>query len=342
MSYKTFANDFKKGIAGSFLFFHGAEDYLMTWAVDTVKDRYVEKENRSYDIVELEGDSCDAGDIISAARSYSMFSERRVVIVRNYSSVIKKGSKNDAKSDDELISLAGEANDSSIVIFLVESRFSDSITAFGKKLMKACSAYEFSRLEKAELAAFISKRIHAAGKNIGRRELQYLMDVSGYFYKDSDYSLYDLNRDLIKITQACEVEIVDAELIEELIVGADDKFVFNLIDALMAGNNRRALELAASIMEAEDNAMMILSLVTKQFELMYDALELADEGYTISAMAKEIGVNEYRFKKAWQAAKGVSRERIKRILIHLYNTDRDIKTGRIERNTAIELFAATV
>lgn len=30
MSYKTFANDFKKGIAGSFLFFHGAEDYLMT------------------------------------------------------------------------------------------------------------------------------------------------------------------------------------------------------------------------------------------------------------------------------------------------------------------------
>ncbi len=64
--------------------------------------------------------------------------------------------------------------------------------------------------------------------------------------------------------------------------------------------------------------------------------------YTISAMAKEIGVNEYRFKKAWQAAKGVSRERIKRILIHLYNTDRDIKTGRIERNTAIELFAATV
>lgn len=342
MSYKTFANDFKKKLTGSCMFFYGAEDYLMSWATDMVKKEYVSEEFKEYDIVELAGDASSAEDIIAAARSYSMFSERRVVVVRNLLPVIKKSSKTDSHAEEQLLRLASESNDSSVLVFVVESRFSGSITAFGKKLMKACKAYEFARLEKSEFSAFISKRIHAAGKQIGRRELQYLMDVSGYFLKESEYSLNDLSGDLTKLTEACEGDFIEARLIEELIVGSDDKFVFNLIDALMAGNRSRALEMTESILASDDNAMMLLSLVTKQFELMYDALELADEGYTIGAMAKEIGVNEYRFKKAYQAARGFSRDRIRRILMHLYKTDGEIKSGRIDRNIAMELFVATV
>ena len=56
MSYKDFANDFKKGIAGDILMFYGAEDYLMEWAVSMLIDRYVDEEWRGLDVKYLEGD----------------------------------------------------------------------------------------------------------------------------------------------------------------------------------------------------------------------------------------------------------------------------------------------
>lgn len=342
MSYKQFANDLKKDVTGSYIFMYGAEDFLMSWAIDLVKEKYVSEEYRDFDIIDLDGEACAAGDIVAAARSYSMFSDRRVVIVRNFMPLYHKGTKAEAASDEKLIELCREVNDSTVVVYVLESKHEKEMTAFGKKLMKACNSYDFARLDKAELAGFINKRLHSAGLLIGRNELQYLIDLSGYYYKDSDYSLYDMNRDLLKITNACEGDTVGKDLIEELLIGADDKFVFNLIDAITSGNNSKAMEMTTAILQEDDNAMMLLSLITKQFELMYDALELADEGYTISVMAKEIGVNEFRFKKAYQAARRFNRSRIRNILIHLYNLDRDIKMGDIDRDVAMELFVATV
>ena len=87
--------------------------------------------------------------------------------------------------------------------------------------------------------------------------------------------------------------------------------------------------------------MQVLALLTKQFEIMYDSLELSDRGYSISAMAKKTGVNEFRFKRAYSAAGRYSRRRIKKILTDLYNTDRDIKRGNIDKDTALELLAVS-
>ena len=83
--------------------------------------------------------------------------------------------------------------------------------------------------------------------------------------------------------------------------------------------------------------MQVTSLLTKQFEIMYDALELSSRGMSISQMAKATGVNEFRFKKAYQAANAYSLSRIKKILVDLYNIDRDIKRGDIDKNVALEL-----
>ena len=59
---------------------------------------------------------------------------------------------------------------------------------------------------------------------------------------------------------------------------------------------------------------------------------------TISMMAKKTGVNEFRFKKAYQAASAYSLSRIRKLLTDLYNIDRDIKRGDIDKDTALELF----
>ena len=336
MAYKDFVNDKNKGILKDVLLFYGAEDFLMNWAVDSIVDAYVDEESRDIDLIHLEGEQVTAAEIMANARAYSMFSERRVVVVRNFLPLFRKAADPGA---DELLSFASERQDSSVVIFVVESRYSSDFSAYGRKLAKACGAYEFTRLERAELKSFITKRVHKAGKMIARRELEHMIDVTGYFNKGSVYDLSQLEKDIDKIVKACSGDSIAANLIEEILIGDSDRFVFGLVDALVAGDRGKALAIAEAIIRDEDGSMAVLALLTKQFEIMYDSIELNEKGYSISQMAKKTGVNEFRFKRAFNAAGRYSKRRIGRILTELYNTDRDIKSGNIDKDVALELIA---
>ena len=338
MAYKDFANDRRKAILRDVLMFYGAEDYLMNLAVERLIEDNVMPEDRDLDVRFMDGDSVSAYDIMAEARAYSMFSQRRVIIVRNYLPLYRNSA--DAGCD-ELAGFAAGSLDTAIVIFCVESRFSDDITAFGRKMIKACGSYEFARLDKADLRSFITKRIRESGRMIARRELEHMIDLTGYYNKGSSYDLAQLDRDLIKLCKAGEGEDISSELIEEILIGDSDRFVFNLVDALMSGDRGRSLSIAEAIIRDDDGAMAVLALLTKQFEIMQDALELSDRGFSLPAMAKKTGVNEFRFKRAYSAAGRYSLTRIRRILKDLYNTDRDIKRGDIDKDTALELIAVT-
>ena len=338
MAYRDFVNDRRKGVLRDVLLFYGAEDYLMNWAVERIIEDNVGEDSRDLDVRYMDGESVNAYDIMAEARAYSMFSPRRVVIVRNYLPLFRKTAD---PGMDELMDFAGGSIDSAVIVFCVESRFSGDITSYGKKMIKACGSYEFARLERADLKAFITKRVHNASKMISRRELEHMIDVTGYYNRNSAYDLSQLDRDIAKITGACAGDDISSELIEDILIGDSDRFVFNLVDALMSGNRDRSLAIAEAIIRDDDGSMAVLALLTKQFEIMYDALELSEKGHSIVAMAKKTGVNEFRFKRAYSAAGRYSRSRIRNILTDLYNTDRDIKRGDMDKDTALELMAVS-
>lgn len=307
----------------------------MEWAVNQIVAKYVDEEWRSIDYRQLDGSTVNAYDIMSDARAYSMFSEKRVIVVKNWQPLYRKAADAGA---DEMLTFAAEKQETSILIFLLESRYAGDITSYGRKMVKACSAYEFARLEKADLKSFINKRVHAGGKMLTRRELEFLIDISGYYNKESTYTLTQMDADLGKIIKASKDDQITSGVIEDLLTGDSDRFVFNLVDAVVSGNRSRALAITETIINEDDGAMQVIALLMKQFEIMYDALELSQEGMSIAQMAKKTGVNEFRFKKAWQAANTYSLSRIRKLLKELYNIDRDIKRGDIDKDTALELF----
>lgn len=340
MAYKDFANDYKTGNIGSAVVLYGAEDFLMNWAIEKIVSDNIEEEYRSIDYRVLNGEETESSDILSESKAYSMFSPKRVVVIKNYLPMFRKSI--DAGMDElaeYAAGLSASPDDSpAIMVFVIESDKSQSITSYGKQFIKKCSSYEMNKLEKPELSAFITKRIRSKGKIISSRELHHMMDVTGYFNRGSSYSLAQLDRDLQKLTGACDGDSIESSLIDEIMMGEGDKFVFDLVDAMASGKKGRALEIAENIIREEDGSMAVLALLSKQFEIMYDSLELSDKGMSMAKMAKTTGVNEYRFKKAYTAATRYSRDKIKTLLTYLYNLDRDIKRGDIDKDTALELF----
>ena len=220
----------------------------------------------------------------------------------------------------------------------------DKLNAFASKVSGLCSTYNFERLNPAELKSFVNKRIRSAGKLIGARDMDYLVDISGYLNNDSEYDLYRMESDLTKLVNASDEDAISKKLIEEIMIGDKDRFVFNFIDYLLAGKNSMAMQLLINTISAGENSkgkgnvFSLASTLIGQFEIMYDSLELDDEGMPIKTMAKSLGVNEYRLKKAYAAARKVGKSKIKKALIELYDTDRLLKTGEMDKNTSLELF----
>ena len=340
MAYQEFAKDLKSNTLGDAILLYGAEDFLINWALEKIITSNVEEEYRDLDVRIIDGENASAYDILSEARAYSMFSPKRVAVVKNYLPMYKRMTD---PGMDELAEYVDEINKSGgdspvVLVFALESMFSLSMTSYAKDLMKKCKCYEFGRLERHDLSAFINKRIRGAGKMLGSRELAHLIDVTGYYNRGSGYTLTHMDSDLSKLTGAAEGDTIDSHLIDEIMMGDADKFVFDLVDAMTSGNKSKSLEIAKTIIREEDGALPVIALLIKQFEIMYDALELSDRGLSMSQMAKNTGVNEYRFKKAFTAAMRYGTESIKDLLIALYEIDRLFKNGDIDRDTALELF----
>ena len=70
-----------------------------------------------------------------------------------------------------------------------------------------------------------------------------------------------------------------------MMAGDDEKFVFTMIDAMGRGNRKRAFQLVINNLSSAKNtsdrdgiALSITGLLTSQFELMYDSLEVYSPG----------------------------------------------------------------
>ena len=353
MSYKDFAEDFRSGRTGSVFFFYGRENLLIRWAINAVIKKYVTPEYRDLNVLQLD-ESADMEKVVSSAMTYSMFPGKRVILVRNLPVLHRKGKEKSAEDDaarKQMERLAGEQPDSSIIIFYLDSMYSGSgkLNAAGKALAKKCSAYEMGAISPAELKQFISKRLRAADKLITAKDMDYLVSVTGYFNKESTVTLDEIEKNLEKLTGAEDGQRISRELIDEMMIGDEERFVFSMIDALGRKDKRTAFQLILNNLEKAESksdenkiAISLTGLLTSQLEMMYDSLELSERGMTPKEMAKELGANEYRLSKAYQAARGYGRKRIKNLLIQVYDIDQQFKTGRMESSLALELFAASI
>lgn len=340
MSYRDFYNDLNKGVTRNVLFLYGDENFLMKWAIDEIIAANVEPENRAYDVMELQGEECNYDDIASVAMTYSMFGGKRVVLVRNYRPLFRKADAAAKVAEEKLLEFVKNPPDTAVVVFYLDSVHKGEMTALAKKLAAMrMTGYEFARLDRKELRSFIKKRTTAARKMISDRTLDHMIDLSGYCNREGSYSLAEIENDVSKLINAADGDTIDSKLVEDMMVGEGEKFVFSLIDALMANDKRKAMELTVNILgSADGNAMMLLALLTKQFELMYDSLELERRGMSVRQMAAATGTKEFRLKKAYSAALRFRPGRIKELLTELYNIDRSIRNGNIDKDLALELF----
>ena len=109
-----------------------------------------------------------------------------------------------------------------------------------------------------------------------RSVLKYLIDETGYFNRETEYTIFNLENDIKKIIAYNETGNITVEDINQTLKGDLDKFAFDFLDAVTSGRKDKAFRILNNILGNGGEVFSVLGLLVNQFELMLETKEMAE------------------------------------------------------------------
>lgn len=345
-AFNIIRSDVEKNKIGNLVLLCGVEEFLVKWAERLLKSSYVTRGMETLDLLEIDGPQCETGDIISACETMPMMSERRVVVVRDLPVLWKNSSKNiSPEAAKEFAAYLGRVPRRTLLILEggknplrgeKTTHVLDAVARYGQK-------YDFTPLDRETLEKFILKRFGDAGVSADSAVIAAIMDNSGYFNKESEYTLYNLESDLKKMIAASQDNVITAENADAAISDSLEHDVFKMLDAVCEKRKEDAFRLLHGLLRSGMECYSILGLLCSQMELMLETKELAGMGGSIGDMMSATGQkSDYNIKMALRRANMFSESDLRNTLISAFEVDNEIKGGLLTDEQALEMFIANV
>lgn len=321
------------------LFFYGREQYLIRWATEAIVERFVAPPMLSLDFNKAEGGTMSLDALKNLCETLPMGSERRVVVVEDLPAASGKSSKWFSETDEaSLADYIKTLPDTVMLIFTSEE--TDKRKKFFKAIQATGGCYEFGKLEQGQLRSFIEKRLRQSGKAAKANVIDHLIALSGYYDKESDYTLFRLENDLKKaVAHSMDTEIIAADMCVA-VSGNSETYVFDLIDALTEGKKGDAFRHLHELLSSGENEYKLLALICSQFETILMAGELLAQNKRFEEIRTLLGLHEFRVRKAVRYAESRSLPKLRSTLLHAYEIDKTIKSGSMDARLALELLIA--
>ncbi len=263
-------------------------------------------------------------DAIDDAETYSMFAETKTVIVENASMFTTLTSKD----SDIVENYLNNINKSTNLIFTSHTEKIDTRKKITKLIKKVGIVKEFNEeisplnLTKNLLKDYdiSEKTINLFLDRVGNNPLIIQNEINKIkIYKNKDKNITD--KDIINLTN----KNIDID-------------IFKLIDYIVQKNKEKAIELYYEMLKINEEPIKIIVILANQFRIMYQSKELLKKGYSEKDIASILKIHPYRVKLAIQNSRNYSSKTLLEYLNNLADIDIGIKTGKLNKDLALELF----
>ena len=340
-AFKKIQKDMKDSNLGNPIFFYGEDQYLVRWAVDAIIERFVEPGLQQLNCSVLTRETASVDTIITQCETLPMLSEKRIVIVERFPAAKENARENyTEEQEQQLMDYFKELPDSCFLILTADAV--DKRKKLYKTIASSGCCYDFSRLDEGELQKFIQKRLRQSGKTASTSVIRQMIAMSGYFDKQSDYTLYNLDNDLKKLIAHSDGDEVRMSDVAGGLSGNTESYVFDMMDAISRNRKDEALMLLHNLLSSGENLHKLLGLICSHYEILLMVKEMREEGLRPEEMKALTGAHEYRIKIAGQLSVRYSIDQLRRILSHCFTVDKHIKTGLLEGRLALEMLIAGI
>jgi DNA polymerase-3 subunit delta len=281
-------------------------------------------------ISRLDGRRLKLEALVAACEAYPFLADRRLVIVADALKHSKAG-----KEREELRAYL-ERMPATCDLAFVEGDEVDRRSVLFTYLKKAGQTREFLPPEGGELPRWLAERARRLGARLEPAAARRLADLVG---GDTRALLTELEK---LATYAGKGDAIDPHAVDLLVQDRQEQNLFAFIDDLGARRLGPALRGARSLLEDGQAATYVLFMLARQVRILIGVQELAGRRMRPDEIAAELGQKPFVVRKAVDQARGFAPGELQRVHDRLLELDVATKTGRIQAETALELFVAEV
>lgn len=313
-----------------FYIFHGDDTHSQQQTVDQLIGKLGDPSMLDLNTTRLESNA-SFSQLQQAASVMPFLAKVRLVIVRDLLS-----SKLDKTYQKQLLDYLPNLPETTRLLFLESQplRATDPLVKLAES-EKSGYVKQFVKPEGPALERWIRQQVEEGNGRISAQATHMLATNIGS-------QMEILSREIEKLLLYCNGEEIQSEQVKRLSPYAAEASIFDLVDALGNRNSKKASQLLQEKFLEGADPFYLFSMFIRQFRLLIQVKELADEGKRPQTISQELKMHGFVVGKLYQQCQGFSLAQMEQIYFHLLEIDVGVKTGRNDMTTALNLLVAAL
>src|SRR3954468_22835979 len=311
----------REGDPGPLYFLHGRERYLLDRAVDLLRARVLDPRTRDFNYELFYGKEAGASRIAQAARTLPMMAKRRLILVRDA----------DEMKADELSGLSSYVADpapETCLVFVAEK--ADQRLKFFSAFKKHGVLIKLDPLYERQLPDFVRGEAKARGVALAPDAITMIVDEIGAELGQLADAVERLS------IYVGERKQVTAEDVEQVVATTRQRSVFDLANAVGAGDRAQALRVLSSMLGARESGVRIVAMLARHLRQLWVTSELLERTRDKFEIAQALGIPPFFADDIIRQARTLDAARAKRMHAALFNADKNLKSSRLDDARLLE------
>lgn len=321
-AYREFKKELSQGALGSLYVFHGEETYLRDYYLGKMKEALLTGGLDDFNYHALAGKDVTVDKLHQLVDAMPMMSERTMVVVTDYD--LEKGDR------EGLLELLGDLPDYVCLVFVydVVEYKPDNRSKLCKLIKEKGKVVDFARQDQGDLTDWIARRFRALGHDISTEDARYLMFLCGDL-------MTGLISEIGKIGAYAREKRVTRREIDAVATPQLDAVVFQLTDAISAGNFDRAFSVLADLLHMQEAPIKLLAVLGRQLRQLYTARLALENGKDQRWLMELWGMKPYPAEKLTQSARRFSLGWCRRAVLRCEEVDLQLKSTGADGQEAL-------
>ncbi len=316
---QTLNQDIKTGQFHHMYLLYGEEAYLRISFRNKLREAMVGDDTMNYHY--YTGKNIDVLAVKDMAETMPFFAQRRLIVIED-SGLFKSAA-------EDWVSLVEHLSETTCLIF-VETEV-DKRSRLYKKISTLGYCACFMRQTEAQLGRWILGLLGQQQVKITKEALDALLERTGT-------DMECIKNETAKLVSYCmgkegitvkDVETVCAERLENR--------VFQMIEAMAAGQEGAALSLYYDLLALKEPSMRILYLIARQMNQLLMVRELSASGSSRDQIAGALKLKPFIAGKLVGQARAFSVNQLKQYVTLCVEAEESVKTGKLGERLAVEL-----
>ncbi|WP_096201328.1 DNA polymerase III subunit delta [Bacillus sp. FJAT-45350] len=315
----------------------GTESFLIEDIVQQIISIALTDDERDFNLSVFEMKEISVEVAIDDAETLPFMGTRRVVLIKE--AYFLTGQKDESKIEHNIKKLEQYVSNpvpETVFVIIAPYEKLDERKKITKLLKAEADVLNAKPFDDKTMGQWLNEQATSYGVTISEAGKELLLQLlGGHLLMVSK----EIEKLALYVGEGGTIDIAD---VQNLVARTIEQDVFALIDHVVHNRLEKGLQIFYDLLKQKEDPLKLLALLARQFRIVYQVKEMTRLGYPQKQMASQLKLHPYVVKLAGQQGRNFEARHLLTLLEKLADTDFNIKSGKMDKKLALELFIMSI